>query len=236
MSEKWKALPRKYCEVCKCWFGDNKASIAHHESGKNHKNNVVKYLKEVRIRSAKQNEEEKLARKFFSNIEETALRAYQKDIQSGIAKVDSKSNPSATLHKQPDYLQIYDSTEEPRNTAAPIPIYKAGKKKHNSNLNSIPPAKKIKPEPGYFPPNPYGKWAPVEDQLIKKEIEKQAQSQPQPQPPPQQQQQQPIESLQFTERTIDSSFPTQNNKNIEFHQPTGFKAKKRNFRRVTDDD
>ena len=240
MSEKWKSLPKKYCEICKCWFGDNKPSIAHHESGKNHKDNVVKYLKEVRIRSAKKNEEEKLAKNFFSKIEETALKSYAKDIQSGIAKPDSKlkSNPapkqSATFEKQTDYIvHTSDATEETHDTPTAIPIYKGGRKKQNSNLNSIPPAKKIKPDPGYFPPNPYGKWVPVEEPTEK---ESNINKKPKQEQQQQQEQEQPIESLQFTERTLDSLLPTQKDKNIEFHQPISFTAKKRNFRRATDDD
>ena len=27
----WKSQPRKFCEICKCWFGDNKAVSCSHE-------------------------------------------------------------------------------------------------------------------------------------------------------------------------------------------------------------
>ena len=69
MTEYWKSQPRRFCEICKCWFGDNKAvgefptlkhfgsekfhllaclqSIQHHEQGVRHKNNVQKRIKEV---------------------------------------------------------------------------------------------------------------------------------------------------------------------------------------------
>ena len=32
-TEYWKSNTRKFCEYCKCWFADNKASINFHEAG-----------------------------------------------------------------------------------------------------------------------------------------------------------------------------------------------------------
>ena len=49
MSEYWKSNAKKYCDYCKVWISDNKASINIHESGKNHKDNVKAKLEDVNI-------------------------------------------------------------------------------------------------------------------------------------------------------------------------------------------
>ncbi|KAI6648529.1 WW domain-binding protein 4-like [Oopsacas minuta] len=236
MSEKWKSLPRKYCEICKCWFGDNKASLAHHEGGKNHKDNVAKYLKEVRIRSAKKNEEEKLAKKFFAHIDEAALASYHQDIMSGVAKPDSqkkrtvpsklqpsspKQEPSAPMSFSPKQEAHETTCTTKHSNKTKFLGSKSDKKKDSSNSIFIPPAKKIKPDPDSRT-HPYGMWLPVEEpkENTSEIIE--------------QYQEELIEPLEFTERTIQSILPSQEHKSVEFNQ--GFKSKKRNFRRATDDD
>jgi hypothetical protein len=49
MSEYWKSNAKKYCDYCKVWISDNKASINIHESGKNHKDSVKAKLEDVNI-------------------------------------------------------------------------------------------------------------------------------------------------------------------------------------------
>lgn len=227
MSEKWKSLPRKYCEICKCWFGDNKASIAHHEGGKNHKDNVVKYLKEVRIRSSKKNDEERLAKRFFAKIEGTAREAYHRDILSGVAKPDSKQKRTIPSELTRPASPIEDPPSPPTNfiklsSKSRSSFPKPDKKKHPGAV-VIPPAKKIKPDPDSRT-HPYGMWVPVEKP---KEIKTEVKEQPQER----------LEPLEFTEKTLDPVHPAQTCTNVEFSQPTaGFRAKKRNFRRPADVD
>ena len=228
MSEKWKSLPRKYCEACKCWFGDNKASIAHHEGGKNHKDNMVKFLKAVRARSAKKNAEEALAKKFFSKVDEQALKSFQKDVESGIAKPlqhtplskREASQPSDTCAREKSSI----SKSKFRPSRKPTPTESKGEKKPGSSI-SIPSSKRIKPDPDAR--QPYGQWVPVEE---KPDIGAQERNVTVIQ--------QVIEPLEFTERTVDSSLihsQAHTDLKVEFNKPVTFKAKKRNFRRIAED-
>jgi WW domain-binding protein 4 len=40
MADYWKSNAKKYCEFCKVWIADNKASVNIHESGRKHKDAV----------------------------------------------------------------------------------------------------------------------------------------------------------------------------------------------------
>ncbi|KAK3914236.1 Calmodulin-lysine N-methyltransferase [Frankliniella fusca] len=77
----WKSQPRKQCEFCKCWIADNKPSIAFHENGKKHKENVAKRLSEISKKSAKDAKQQVQVDKEMKKMEEAALKAYMKDIQ-----------------------------------------------------------------------------------------------------------------------------------------------------------
>lgn len=37
MADYWKSNAKKFCEICKVWFADNKISIENHERGLKHK-------------------------------------------------------------------------------------------------------------------------------------------------------------------------------------------------------
>uniref|UniRef100_A0A7E4W5C5 WW domain-binding protein 4 n=1 Tax=Panagrellus redivivus TaxID=6233 RepID=A0A7E4W5C5_PANRE len=47
MADYWKSNAKKFCEVCKCWFADNKLSVEHHERGARHKAMVQNRLREL---------------------------------------------------------------------------------------------------------------------------------------------------------------------------------------------
>lgn len=40
MTEAWRSNPMHWCEVCKCWMADNRASRLHHERGARHLGNL----------------------------------------------------------------------------------------------------------------------------------------------------------------------------------------------------
>ncbi|KAE8742698.1 hypothetical protein FOCC_FOCC011730, partial [Frankliniella occidentalis] len=87
----WISQARKQCEFCKCWIADNKPSIAFHENGKKHKENVAKRLSEISKKSAKDAKHQVQIDKDMKKMEEAALKAYMKDIQdSGNADFTSK--------------------------------------------------------------------------------------------------------------------------------------------------
>ncbi|GMT04866.1 hypothetical protein PENTCL1PPCAC_27040, partial [Pristionchus entomophagus] len=47
MTEVWKSQGRKFCEICKVWFGDNRASIEFHERGQKHQAAVKEKLRNL---------------------------------------------------------------------------------------------------------------------------------------------------------------------------------------------
>uniref|UniRef100_UPI00358E071A WW domain-binding protein 4 n=1 Tax=Myxine glutinosa TaxID=7769 RepID=UPI00358E071A len=108
MSEFWKSQPRKFCDFCKCWFGDNKPSIDFHERGKNHQENVKRKLDEIRRRGTEQAKLKATREQDFASMEKAAEAAYQRDLErlgfsSGNEKVAKescnkkpKSNPTKT--------------------------------------------------------------------------------------------------------------------------------------------
>jgi len=115
MTEYWKSNTRKYCEYCKCWFADNRASIDFHEMGKNHKDNVQRKLAEI-ARQGKVDHENRLqANDFFRQMEEAALSAYKNDIS---ANPDMTGASFAQLAKEKNVDIVIKAEEEARKKAA----------------------------------------------------------------------------------------------------------------------
>ena len=92
MAEYWKSNPRKYCEMCKCWLGDNKASIDFHERGKNHQENVKRRLAEIKKKSIEKRKEDESAKEMLANIEKAAINAMKKDLTSNTASTVGKTD------------------------------------------------------------------------------------------------------------------------------------------------
>ncbi|XP_076672763.1 uncharacterized protein LOC143371458 [Andrena cerasifolii] len=82
MADYWKSQGRKFCDFCKCWIADNKPSIDFHESGKKHKENVSKRLKEIHKNSAKQAKQNKKIEDDIRKMENAAMAAYLKDVEN----------------------------------------------------------------------------------------------------------------------------------------------------------
>ncbi|XP_030056414.1 WW domain-binding protein 4 [Microcaecilia unicolor] len=99
MADYWKSQPKKFCTYCKCWIADNKPSIDFHERGKNHKENVVRRISEIKRKSMDKAKEEEKASKEFAAMEEAALKAYQEDLKRlgvGSATEDTTSSDTTS--------------------------------------------------------------------------------------------------------------------------------------------
>ncbi|XP_075055887.1 WW domain-binding protein 4 [Mixophyes fleayi] len=81
MADYWKSQPKKFCSYCKCWIADNKPSIEFHERGKNHKENVIKKISEIKQKSIAKAKEDERKSKEFAAMEEAALKAYEEDLK-----------------------------------------------------------------------------------------------------------------------------------------------------------
>nr|XP_033806520.1 WW domain-binding protein 4 isoform X2 [Geotrypetes seraphini] len=99
MADYWKSQPKKFCTYCKCWIADNKPSIDFHERGKNHKENVVRRISEIKRKSMEKAKEEEKSSKEFAAMEEAALKAYQEDLKRlgvGSAAEDTTSSDTTS--------------------------------------------------------------------------------------------------------------------------------------------
>ncbi|CAL8111721.1 unnamed protein product [Orchesella dallaii] len=81
MADYWKSLDKKFCDICKCWLADNKASIAFHESGKRHIENVQKRLKDIQKKNKQDEKKEKKLEYDMKMIEQAANAAMKKDME-----------------------------------------------------------------------------------------------------------------------------------------------------------
>ncbi|EDV57281.2 WW domain-binding protein 4 [Drosophila erecta] len=82
MTEYWKSNERKFCDFCKCWLSDNKASVAFHESGKRHKLNVAKRITDISRNSEKSERERQKMDAEIRKMEEAAMKSYAQDVHS----------------------------------------------------------------------------------------------------------------------------------------------------------
>lgn len=82
MTEYWKSLPKKYCDFCKCWITDNKASVQFHERGEGHKAQVQRRLNELTKKGEIEYLHQQQVNTDMKRMEEAALRAYHKDLTS----------------------------------------------------------------------------------------------------------------------------------------------------------
>lgn len=87
MAEYWKSNAKKFCEICKVWFADNKISIENHERGLKHKGMVQARLRDI---SKKANETERANEKLAS----TLMQMEQAAVMSMNGHVRSSDEPS----------------------------------------------------------------------------------------------------------------------------------------------
>ncbi|KAH8266472.1 hypothetical protein KR044_001517, partial [Drosophila immigrans] len=90
-TEYWKSNERKYCDFCKCWLSDNKASIAFHESGKRHKLNVAKRITDISRSSEKAEREKQKMSLEIRKMEEAAMKSYAQDIHGHHGDMTARS-------------------------------------------------------------------------------------------------------------------------------------------------
>ena len=89
-SEYWKSQPKKYCDFCKCWIADNKASIDFHESGRRHQAAVQVRLREISRKGA---QDERRAKK-----EDDMIRMMEMNAMNDYRKKDLSGNPDLSAH------------------------------------------------------------------------------------------------------------------------------------------
>ncbi|XP_065667408.1 WW domain-binding protein 4 isoform X2 [Hydra vulgaris] len=110
MADYWKSTGKRYCDFCKCWTADNKASIDFHERGKNHQSNVKRKLCEIKKKSVDKRKKDETNKALFASMEKAALAAIQKDINSegvSLGKSDMKKIAEANTLSANDSSLTY---------------------------------------------------------------------------------------------------------------------------------
>ncbi|XP_053204726.1 transcription factor SPT20 homolog isoform X2 [Panonychus citri] len=106
MSEYWKAIPKKFCEVCKCWFTD-KGTGEFHEKGLRHQNAVKKRLTELSKRNQVQKHEADKLNGERMKIDSATMSAFSKDKAAdpnkvqGLTYTKSISNTNKSQRDKP---------------------------------------------------------------------------------------------------------------------------------------
>ncbi|KJE88771.1 hypothetical protein CAOG_00361 [Capsaspora owczarzaki ATCC 30864] len=96
LTEYWVSNARKFCEYCRVWFADNKASIQIHERGKTHQENVQKHIDDVKKRGGLQRKADEKLKEQMAAIERAAAEAAQRDLAANPhLKKDSTVKKSA---------------------------------------------------------------------------------------------------------------------------------------------
>ncbi|KAH8271060.1 hypothetical protein KR018_005837, partial [Drosophila ironensis] len=124
-TEYWKSNDRKFCDFCKCWLSDNKASIAFHESGKRHKLNVAKRITDISRSSEKSERERQKMDAEIRKMEEAAMKSYAQDVHARgdmtarsintVMRATASGSSSSTAHKfgrQVDPMRLEGESDE----------------------------------------------------------------------------------------------------------------------------
>lgn len=80
MADYWKSNPRKFCDVCKCWFADNRSSIDFHERGKRHQEAVEARLVDLARRGQQDHIKQQQLDADMQRMEKAAMAAFKKDL------------------------------------------------------------------------------------------------------------------------------------------------------------
>ncbi|KJH49276.1 WW domain protein [Dictyocaulus viviparus] len=79
MADVWKSQGRKFCEICKVWFGDNRASIEFHERGKKHKDALAAKLRELSKASREKEKMQAQMSHALASMEAAALKSMREN-------------------------------------------------------------------------------------------------------------------------------------------------------------
>lgn len=79
MADVWKSQGRKFCEICKVWFGDNRASIEFHERGKKHKEALAAKIRELSRASREKEKAQAQMSTALAAMEAAALRTMREN-------------------------------------------------------------------------------------------------------------------------------------------------------------
>jgi len=115
MTEYWKSQAKKFCEFCKCWISDNKASVSFHENGRKHQQAVENRLYDIKKRGRKEEQKANLEQKWLQDIEQKAMNDYRKKDLGNNADITAQVFNSRRIER--DEQAEKDESEKARTAA-----------------------------------------------------------------------------------------------------------------------
>ncbi|XP_075588154.1 uncharacterized protein LOC124493529 [Dermatophagoides farinae] len=100
MADYWKSLPKKYCDFCKCWITDNKASRDFHERGFRHQANVRRRVHDIQKNSSIQERERQKYQNEMLKIEAAALKSFKANDVSRDSSLTSEFATTKSIASQ----------------------------------------------------------------------------------------------------------------------------------------
>ncbi|KAI9187793.1 hypothetical protein H9P43_002184 [Blastocladiella emersonii ATCC 22665] len=143
---------KHWCKYCKTFITDNKISRDHHETKSSHKRNMERFINEIAVAETKRKQEEEETKRMVAQIEESAYRAYVKDLMAmGMDAEAAELKATAELKKgKPAPAKPPKATAAPR-ASAPAPE---------------PAADEFDPDPETTPAAEPGAWTVVEEVIL----------------------------------------------------------------------
>ncbi|RZF46034.1 hypothetical protein LSTR_LSTR004747 [Laodelphax striatellus] len=133
MADYWVSQARKFCDFCKCWIADNKSSVQSHENGKRHKEAVAQRISQMTKQSVKDRNESLKIDEEMKKMEEAAMRAYLKDVESN---PDYTSQVIKETINEARKMKETKPHEEAQGPSIAPPHEKPAKKKPTANVSS----------------------------------------------------------------------------------------------------
>jgi len=113
MTEYWVSQAKKFCDFCKCWLSDNKASIEFHEAGKKHKANVQAKLTEIGIKGRKDELKAKREEAWIEKMNQAAMKTYRnKDLEGANPDMTAKLFEAARAQREEDRVTQSQEKDE----------------------------------------------------------------------------------------------------------------------------
>ncbi|CAK5079160.1 unnamed protein product [Meloidogyne enterolobii] len=114
MTDYWKSYSKKFCEICKVWYADNKISSERHETGAKHKVMVQQRLRE----SAKKAKDKELKdhdlRMTILSMEQAAKSSMSSKGQKSVPSMPEEFNEGIVSSCSAQSLEKADLREEIR--------------------------------------------------------------------------------------------------------------------------
>lgn len=112
MTTYWKSTGKYYCELCKCWLGNDKPTKDFHEKGKRHNENKKRKIMEIKRDAMSKREQDAKDGKMFASMEKAALAAVQKDAADGmVGRSDIKQMVKAHSNEPEKDVDTYPWSE-----------------------------------------------------------------------------------------------------------------------------